>query len=323
VDTKSNPIPSAEIHLFVETTKSYVSNSKTDEQGNYEINTVAVGDEYFIGVRADGYESAKSEKFTATENPIQMKDIILEKSGDGFIAGRITDENGKPLKAELLMSDRVLLITTSMETDAQGYYRIGNLSTPTVDIHIYAIDGRGSIDVTGIPTNRTDINIALDTSEGAKYNRSVFWNFLQMIGKPAPELDIAAWFNSEPITLKQLKGKVVVLHFWTVLSSVPAGNVSLLNELHQKYTDKKLVIIGICGGNRDTEKIPDSIRERQIRYKIAQDQPILDGRIGGKTFSKYDVRRLPTFVLIDQNGIIKGSVYETDLKEKVDALLKK
>jgi len=321
LDAEDKPIPSAEIHLHFVATKSYKSGiSQTDAQGHFDINTVVVGDEYFIGITAKGYKSFRSENFIAKQNPIQMEDIILEKSGDGFIAGRITDENGKPLEAGLWIIDPLLRISVRVPIDSQGYYRIEYLSTPTVEIDIHAIDKRVGLSIMDIPTNRTDINIALDTSENGKHD-DVSWNFLQIIGKAAPELDVAAWFNSEPITLKQLKGKVVVLNFRSIWN----GNrdVPLLNQLHQEYSDKGLVIIVIFDVNRDTEKISEFISRHQIRYKVAQDQLPSDGKGNGKTFSKYGIIRKPDLVLINQNGIFEGRVEASILKEKIEALLNK
>ncbi len=72
------------------------------------------------------------------------------------------------------------------------------------------------------------------------------WSGEALLGRPAPELAVTHWTNSEPLTLADLRGKVVLLRWWTA-PGCPfcAATAPSLNELHERYADRDLVIVGL------------------------------------------------------------------------------
>src|SRR5688572_24004687 len=65
-------------------------------------------------------------------------------------------------------------------------------------------------------------------------------------GKPPPALQTTDWVNREPVTLDQLKGKVVLLDFWATWCGPCIAAIPHTNELQAKYGERGLVIIGVC-----------------------------------------------------------------------------
>jgi thiol-disulfide isomerase/thioredoxin len=142
-----------------------------------------------------------------------------------------------------------------------------------------------------------------------------------LIGKQAPELQqIKGWINSKPIKLADLRGKVVLLDFWGTWCGPCVQVIPELIDLHEKYHDKGLVIIGIhtdsMNSVEDLEKEINKLSkerwdDRKIPFAIA-----LDG--GGKckiertkltsngaTTAAYGIQGWPTIVLIDkQNKVV-------------------
>ena len=60
----------------------------------------------------------------------------------------------------------------------------------------------------------------------------------------APELrEISGWINSEPLSIEQLQGKVVLVDFWTYTCVNCIRTFPFLNEWHRKYADSGLVIL--------------------------------------------------------------------------------
>ncbi|GAI30829.1 unnamed protein product, partial [marine sediment metagenome] len=93
--------------------------------------------------------------------------------------------------------------------------------------------------------------------------------------KPAPGLFVKKWFNTEPITLDELKGDVVLLYVG-VQSSEHVRFVQELNEIYNKYKEKPLALIAIhkdpnaCGITED--EIKQFIEENNIEFAFGIDE---------------------------------------------------
>src|SRR4029453_8448180 len=118
----------------------------------------------------------------------------------------------------------------------------------------------------------------------------------------APELTGAtAWLNtSAPLSMRALRGKVVLLDFWTYGCVNCMHVLPDLKRLEAKYPDE-LVVIGVPSPKFDNEKSVDNLRRivqrYGIRHPVAQDA---DFRI----WRAYTVRAWPTLVLIDPAGYV-------------------
>src|SRR4051794_34762799 len=85
----------------------------------------------------------------------------------------------------------------------------------------------------------------------------------------APELDGGvAWLNTAgPIKLKDLKGKIVVLDFWTFCCINCIHVLPDLAKLEKKYPNE-LVVVGVHSAKFKNEKKTDAIRKAILRYEI-------------------------------------------------------
>ncbi|MCP5809935.1 redoxin domain-containing protein, partial [Klebsiella pneumoniae] len=83
------------------------------------------------------------------------------------------------------------------------------------------------------------------------------------------------WFNSPPLTLKDLKGKVVLIDFWTYSCINCQRTFPYLKSWWDKYKDKGLVIIGVHSPEFEFEKNPDNVakalKDFGITYPVVQD----------------------------------------------------
>ena len=86
---------------------------------------------------------------------------------------------------------------------------------------------------------------------------------------PAPELDGGvAWLNTAgPIRMKDLRGKIVVLDFWTFCCINCIHTLPDLAKLEKKYANE-LVVIGVHSAKFANEKNTDAIRKAILRYQI-------------------------------------------------------
>jgi thiol-disulfide isomerase/thioredoxin len=118
----------------------------------------------------------------------------------------------------------------------------------------------------------------------------------------APEFSAGLeWFNVvKPLTLKALRGKVVLLDFWTYGCVNCMHIIPDLKRLEEKYGDA-LVVVGVHSAKFTNEKNPDNIRRILVRYEI--DHPVVNDA-DFRVWREYGARAWPTQVLIDPEGYV-------------------
>ena len=120
----------------------------------------------------------------------------------------------------------------------------------------------------------------------------------------APELiGGSGWLNTDKsLTLAGLKGKIVLLDFWTYGCINCIHIIPDLKKLEAKY-DKELVVIGVHSAKFENEGETENIRKIILRYNI--EHPVInDDKF--KIWDQYAVNAYPTQVLIDPAGYIAG-----------------
>ncbi len=123
-------------------------------------------------------------------------------------------------------------------------------------------------------------------------------------GMPVPDLTGGvAWLNTAgPLALKDLKGKVVILDFWTLCCINCIHILPDLHKLEKKYANE-LVVIGVHSPKFDNEKDTRSIRKAILRYEIQH--PVVNDA-ERKIWDRFGVEAWPTFVVIDPEGNLVG-----------------
>jgi thiol-disulfide isomerase/thioredoxin len=133
----------------------------------------------------------------------------------------------------------------------------------------------------------------------------------------APEFaGLGPWHNSEPFTLESLKGKVVLVDFWTYSCINCIRTLPYIQGYWDTFKDKPFVLIGVHAPEFVFEKseknVAQAVREYGLTYPIAQDNDF-------GTWRAFANRYWPAKYLIDANGIIRythfgeGAYDETNL----------
>ena len=117
---------------------------------------------------------------------------------------------------------------------------------------------------------------------------------------PAPEFaGIDAWLNSPPLTMQSLKGKVVLVDFWTYSCINCVRTLPYLTAWNMKYRDQGLVIVGVHSPEFEFEKNIDNIKaalgKYGIQYPVAADNHL-------STWTNYNNQYWPAHYLIDRDG---------------------
>jgi thiol-disulfide isomerase/thioredoxin len=118
----------------------------------------------------------------------------------------------------------------------------------------------------------------------------------------APELASGEWINSEPLKLKDLRGRVVLVEFWTFGCINCRNTLPVITGWHDRYREKGLTVIGVHSPEFDAEKNVESLRGQVaslgIRYPVVTDNDY-------QTWNAYKVEAWPTVFLLDKQGRIR------------------
>ncbi|MEH6419873.1 thioredoxin family protein [Pseudomonas sp. CGJS7] len=136
----------------------------------------------------------------------------------------------------------------------------------------------------------------------------------------APEFaGIERWINSPPLTMAGLRGKVVLVEFWTYSCINCIRVMPHVKQWHQRYRDSGLTVVGVHTPEYGYEKIPRNVDAAVARfgieYPVAQDNAYA-------TWNAYHNRYWPALYLIDRNGRVvyehfgEGDYAQTEAKIK-------
>ncbi len=120
---------------------------------------------------------------------------------------------------------------------------------------------------------------------------------------PAPEITgITQWINSPPLTLSALRGKVVLIDFWTYSCINCIRTLPYLKNWYRDYKDQGFVIIGVHTPEFEFEKNYDNVKKAVAQFEITY--PVaLDNNYA--TWNAYHNQYWPAHYLIDQNGVLR------------------
>lgn len=146
--------------------------------------------------------------------------------------------------------------------------------------------------------------------------------------KPPEFKDIEAWINSEPLKLKEQKGKVVVIHFFAMNCINCIRNYPSYRGWEKTYAEKDLVLIGIhtpeLESEKDLAKLREKIKEAGFTHPIAVDAK-------ATMFRAFNNHWWPAVYVIDKRGVARCywygelKLYGVDgdklMRERIDKLL--
>jgi thiol-disulfide isomerase/thioredoxin len=136
----------------------------------------------------------------------------------------------------------------------------------------------------------------------------------------APELPSGLWINSEPLTLKSLHGRVILIEFWTFACYNCRNTLPTIKKWDAQYRDKGLTIIGVHTPELDYESNIDNLRREVaglgIKYPVVTDNDY-------STWKAYGVEAWPTLFLLDKQGRVRWNHVGEGAYDKTEEVIKK
>jgi peroxiredoxin len=89
-----------------------------------------------------------------------------------------------------------------------------------------------------------------------------------LVGTTAPPLALTQWVNSEPLEMDRLRGKVVLVRWWTDQCPFCVATASSLRDLQRRHGDRGLVVIGVFHPKPAGDPSPERLREAATRLGL-------------------------------------------------------
>jgi cytochrome c biogenesis protein CcdA/thiol-disulfide isomerase/thioredoxin len=223
---------------------------------------------------------------------------------------------GLPLLA-IAQGGRVTMARLRMRSASRWATRVfGVIVIATAGLMAVGADTALSADLTSTLPNWTDTLQSLERSNPVQAALNQVEGHGQTSGQtaasggnlsdlgPAPDFTgIDHWLNSQPLTLSGLRGKVVLVDFWTYSCINCIRTLPYVEGWYQKYASDGLVVVGVHAPEfafeHDTGNVSAAIARYGITYPVAQDNEFA-------TWSAYSNQYWPADYLIDATGHIRA-----------------
>lgn len=300
---------------------------------NINLDTIKYGSLIFLAMfglvllseKLSAWFSTVTQKFANMGNNLTIN--AKEGFGSGILIGMLIGLVWTPCAGPILAA--VLVQVIRQENDLQALFLIAAFAFGAgVPMLIISLTGRNIISKLGFFTKHAEavrkafgviilIAVAFIASGfdfqslGKKNDAEIIktniglnkqLGILKPLSEPylAPEIvGIEAWLNSDPLSIINLKGKVVLIDFWTYSCINCVRTLPYITQWDKKYRDKGLVIIGVHSPEFEFEKNQKNVAAALISHNIAY--PVaLDNNLD--TWVNFHNRYWPAHYLIDKTG---------------------
>ena len=140
------------------------------------------------------------------------------------------------------------------------------------------------------------------------------------IGDQAPKLQTGKWIQGDPITAFT-PGKAYIVEFWATWCGPCRVSIPHINEIHNKYKDKGLVVIGQDCWERDDSLVAPFVKKMadKMTYRVALDNKTTNekGQMAQTWMAAAGRNGIPSAFLVDTKGVIAWIGHPMELKDSI------
>jgi thiol-disulfide isomerase/thioredoxin len=136
----------------------------------------------------------------------------------------------------------------------------------------------------------------------------------------APQISSGPWINSQPLTEKSLRGRVVLIEFWTFACYNCRNTLPSVKKWDALYRDKGLTVIGVHTPELDYERNVDNLRREIARLGIEY-PVVVDNDYA--TWKAYKVEAWPTLFVLDKQGRVRWTHVGEGAYDETEQVIKK
>ena len=292
VDSSGRPVEGANIRYSGDKQPGVHNNTKTDSHGAFQIGPLVAGSVYVSAFQETADFSREIDQFI--EVPLNYLRLVMPDA-DGTVKGTLLDHAGKPVADAEITAD---LLRRKTHTDAQGRFELTGLVKGWFHITATATARNAQAQELEcgrrVKTGTTTLQLRLPEHPSAPF--SLPGQPLNLIGQTAPPLHVETWINSAPLPATAAN-KVRIIDFWGLQCGPCLANLPKVAAFWQEHQKDDLEIIAHCG--YPAEEVTEFLSKHPdytFPISIEGDDP--------SSWRDYDIRGIPTYVVIDRSGKI-------------------
>jgi cytochrome c biogenesis protein CcdA/thiol-disulfide isomerase/thioredoxin len=189
----------------------------------------------------------------------------------------------------------VVMILTALAVATDRDVAFQNLIAD--DLPAFLVNPTGDLERSNTVAKRLD-----DFRGKSKFAATSSSDGLPKLGAAPDFAGVTHWLNSSPLHMQQLRGKVVLIDFWTYTCINCLRTLPYVRAWDEKYRDRGLVIVGVhtpeFGFEKDTGNVQDAIARNGIHYAVAQDNDY-------GTWNAWGNQYWPAKYLVDADGQVR------------------
>jgi beta-lactamase regulating signal transducer with metallopeptidase domain/peroxiredoxin len=326
VDDEGNPVKGAQISNTNDAMNNVTVFSNAD--GSFRMEKLVHAFESMINIAHSDFGYYEFRLV-----PTNSKQTFTLTKKNWKLVGKLVDTENKPIAGARISvnpqrRESGFMYMGGTKTDSNGGFLIDPVIDRELDISIY----RENIGFKEfhIKTDEGALSLVFDKPDEHEAPKIEFDShkpvFLE--GQNPPEIDAVKWLNGSPVKLKDLKGKTVILDFWTCDKNSFIKTQEALNAIQKVYGSKSVVVIGIHENTDDVSKIEKVIKDLGLTYRIAVDKKGANAESGGKTFDKFGMYKKPNreelafYTIIDKSGQTHQNISIFSLDSRVKDILR-
>ncbi|MFC1528548.1 redoxin domain-containing protein [Candidatus Latescibacterota bacterium] len=266
--------------------------------------------------------------------PTNREHIFTLIEGKNRLSGKVVDTEGNPIKNARVDIDPTKHPSGKnrrrVEVDENGIFTYEKVIENKVNLVVY-IKEKGFKRFNNIMTGENEVILVFDKPDDSKKSE---WDFnpqqpVVLEGTSAPVFEVKKWINASPINISELKGKIVVLDFFTKEEPWQGNYTSLykktrfIQSLHEEYSADGVVCLGIHEQDVNDDDLKKVIAQYDLTYPIAVDTMSSVSGSKGKTFDVYGMNRRQLYILIKRDGKVHPDLRFEEFEKKIRELIKK
>ncbi len=334
VDTVGHPVTDVTMSLFART-EGYGQQLPFDPQ--VDVNGCFAWEDipYAVPLSLEEGQGLSSLGVNVNIEPLapgqdyDVGDVILHGVGNlsgttdwtGSVSGTILDEEGYP-KAGIRIETRVDTKTFQDMTNSQGQFSLRGLPKGDWVVIQGQVPGYGHFSETVLP----DVNDC---------NIQIFPQGWGLLGKKAPELCVETWINSDPVSMAQLEGRVVLIQTGVSVTGY-SQKLDVMNRLYETYHAQGLEMIAVhhplhfnWAADITESYVVQFVQDNRIQFRFGLDEKVeavkhllkKEHQNCGAMSALYDAKESAALFLIDKTGNVRISPTPENLEAWIKQLL--